>query len=53
MSRVDVNNYARGAASAVGSWMIVASRSGLLTGSSPLALEAVMRDPLALLGPDQ
>ena len=33
--------------------MIIASRSGLLTGQSPLALEAPTRSPLALMGPEQ
>lgn len=51
MKPLYVNNYARGAASAIGSWMIVASsrasRSGLL------ALEAPTREPLALMGPEQ
>ena len=41
------NNYARDASSAVGTWMLVASRSGRL------ALEAQQAAPLALMAPVQ
>ena len=42
-----VNNYARNASSVVGTWMLVASRSG------QLALEAQPAAPLALMAPEQ
>ena len=50
---VQAGMSARDAWEKAGSWMIVASRSGLLTSSSPLALEAPPREPLALMGPSQ